>query len=190
MVRTFNAPLTNPSEPTFSDVPKEKWSYPYIEVSKDCLTGFVNPFGGKITFHPEEAATREDIAVALIRMMGLTDKDVDNPNYAQYAFKDAGEITPGLLMYVSAAAERGLINGFGDGTFRPTKSITRAECVVLLNRSTKQAVSTATEELEVSASIITGENPAEVTLSIKAEEGTKVTVDGQNVSVYVSQFEK
>ena len=181
LVLTFNAPLTSPTEPTFADVPKDKWSYPYIEVSKDFLTGYANPFGGKMNFHPEEAATREDIAVSLIRMMGLTDKDAKDPNYALRAFKDAGDISPGLLKYVSAAAERGLINGFEDGTFRPTKSITRAESVVLLNRATKQSVSSATEELGVSAAIIPGQNPAEVTLSVKAEEGTKITVDGQDV---------
>ncbi|MGG1518017.1 S-layer homology domain-containing protein [Paenibacillus oryzisoli] len=179
LVLTFNAALTSPQEPTFSDVPLDKWSNPYIEVSKDFLTGYVNPFGGKMSFHPEEAATREDIAVSLIRIMGLSDQDVSNPNYAKYAFNDAYNISPGLLKYVSIAAERGLINGYEDGTFRPTQGITRAESVVLLNRATKQAVSSATEELDVSASIITGQNPNEVTLSVKAEEGTKITVDGE-----------
>ncbi|WP_135550897.1 S-layer homology domain-containing protein [Paenibacillus cymbidii] len=181
LVLTFQASLTTPAEPTFSDVPADKWSYPYIEVSKDFLTGYANPFGGKMAFHPEEAASREDIAVALIRMMGLTDRDVENPQYAQYIFRDAGDISPGLAKYVSIAAERGLINRFEDGTFRPTQSIPRAECVVLLNRATKQAVSSAMEELGVSAVIIPGNNPAEVTLSIKAEEGTRITVDGKTV---------
>jgi len=181
LVLTFNAPLTAPEEPTFADVPREKWSYPYIETAKEFLTGYANPFGGKMTFQPTAAATREDIAVALVRMMGLTDRDAKDPNYARWVFADAGNISPGLVPYISIAAERGLIAGYPDGTFRPNQSITRAETVVLLHRAMKQAVTSYLTELDVTASIVTGRNPAEVTLMIQAEEGTKITVDGKPV---------
>jgi len=181
LVLTFSAQLSMPAEPTFADVPKEKWSYPYIETAKEFLTGYANPFGGKMSFQPTMAATREDIAVALVRMMGLTDKDARDPGYARRVFNDAGDISPGLVPYISIAAERGLIAGYPDGTFRPNQSITRAETVVLLHRAMKQAVTSYNEELDVTASIVVGESPAEITLTISAEEGTKVTVDSKSV---------
>ena len=181
LVLTFSAPLEAPDEPTFADVPREKWSYPYIETAKEFLTGYANPFGGKMTFQPTTAATREDIAVALVRMMGLTDKDARDPNYARRTFGDAGAISPGLVTYISIAAERGLIAGYPDGTFRPNQNITRAETVVLLHRAMKQAVTSYNAELDVTANIVVGNNPAKITLMITAEEGTRVTVDGQSV---------
>ncbi len=183
LVLTFNAPLATSNSPIFSDVNVDRWSYPYIEVCKDFLTGYANPFGGLPAFHPEEYATREDIAVALVRMMGLTDSDVDDPNYANRTFHDAGNISPQLLKYVSLAAERGLISGYPDGTFGPTQGITRAETVVLLNRATKQAITNINAELQLSANVIYSTDGKTATINIEAEEGTKVTVDGESVNM-------
>ncbi|WP_214626577.1 S-layer homology domain-containing protein [Paenibacillus agaridevorans] len=181
LVLTFQAPLIQPEDSTFSDVPKTRWSSPYIEVSKDFLTGYSNPFGGKPTFRPEEAATREDMAVALVMMMGLTEKDLQDRNYVFSKFVDAEDISPGLVELVGVAAERGLIQGFTDGTFGPQRPITRAQSVVLLNRATKSAVGSMNTEIEISTEIIEGSNAGDITLSIVAEEGTKVTVDGKAV---------
>lgn len=182
---TFDAPLATPAEPTFSDVPATSWSYPYIEACKEFLTGYVNPFGGKPSFRPTEPATREDIAVALVKIMGLSSNETENSNYAQEMFEDADEISPGLIKYVSLAAESGLIKGNGSGKFEPQKSITRAETVVMLNRATKQAISAIGDSINISASIVPdNRKPDEITVKITAEEGTKVTVDGNIVVMY------
>jgi len=179
---TFRAPLVNPAEPTFSDVGRERWSYAYVETCKDFLTGYNNPFGGKPSFHPTEYATREDIAVALVRMMGLTEKDTRNPNYARERFYDGDDISPHLLPYISIAVERGLIKGYPDGNFGPQNGITRAEAVVLLNRATKQALTSINDELELSANVVSSfEKPSLVTIYIETEEGATVTVDGEQV---------
>ena len=192
LVSTFRQPLENPSTPSFADVAENRWSYPYVEICKDFLTGYVNPFGGLPSFHPTEYATREDIAVALVRMMGFTDKDANNPNYATYNFRDGGNISPNILAYVSIACERGLISGYPDGTFGPTKGITRAETVVLLNRATKQAVTNINAELEISANVIYSSDKKTATINIVAEEGTTVTVNGESVKMssnYYGEYE-
>ena len=192
LVSTFKQPLETPETPTFSDVAVNRWSYPYVEVCKDFLTGYANPFGGLPTFHPAEYATREDIAVALVRMMGFTDKDANNPNYAAYNFRDGGNISPNILAYVSIACERGLISGYPDGTFGPAKGITRAETVVLLNRATKQAVTNINAELEISANVIYSLDKKTATINIIAEEGTTVTVNGESVKMssnYYGEYE-
>lgn len=195
LVLTFHASLTIPKESTFSDVSKTSWAYPYVEVCKEFLTGYANPLGGKPTFHPEEYAKREDIAVALVRIMGLTDKDVKDPYYAA-VFRDYDKISPNVLKYVSLATEMKLINGYPDGTFAPNKGITRAETVVLLNRA-KQAITntntntstnannnTSTDiEIKLSAEVINGEDPKAVTIMIESEEGAEITVDGKTVAM-------
>ena len=183
LVSAFKQPLETPNTPTFSDVPENRWSYPYVEVCRDFLTGYANPFGGAPSFHPAEYATREDIAVALVRMMGFTDRDANNANYAAYNFKDGGSISPNLLPYVSIACEKGLISGYPDGTFGPTKGITRAETVVLLNRATKQAVTNISGELELTASVLYSKDGKTATINIIAEAGTTVTVNGETVKM-------
>lgn len=190
LVLTFRAPLTTPATPSFMDVAADRWSYAYIEVAKDFLTGYVSPFDGSMSYHPEEEATREDIAVALVRMLGLTGADAKNPNYASAVFDDGSEITPSLLPYVSLAVERGLITGFEDHSygyrrmlFAPQKSISRAETVVMLNRASKQAVADGTAELKLSAQTVYDKDGDDVTLYISADEGTAVSVDGTAVTM-------
>ena len=192
LVSTFKQPLQTPQTPTFADVPTDRWSYPYIEVCRDFLTGYANPFGGLPTFHPAEYATREDIAVALVRMMGFTDSDANDRNYAAWVFSDGADISPNLLPYVSIACEKGLISGYPDGTFGPTRGITRAETVSLLNRATKQAVTNINAELEMSANVIYSEDGKTATVNIIAEEGTAVTVNGESVKMssnYYGEYE-
>ncbi len=187
LISTFSQPLSAPSEASFADVAPGRWSYPYIETCKEFLTGYSNPFGGKPSYHPAEAAQREDIAVALVRMMGLTDSS-SSGDYAVRRFDDWNSISPQLRSYVSIAIERGLMNGYTDGTFRPNKGITRAETVVLLGRATKQAVTNIEAGLNLSASALNGKDGKTVTVHITAEEGTIVTVDGQKVQMSPSLF--
>ncbi len=183
LVSTFKQPLQTPNTPTFADVPENHWSYPYVEVCREFLTGYANPFGGLPSFHPSEYATREDIAVALVRMMGFTDSDASDPGYAAWKFTDGGNISPSIVGYVSLACERGLISGYPDGSFGPSKGITRAETVVLLNRATKQAVTDINAELEMTANLLYSEDGKTATINIVAEEGTTVTVNGESVKM-------
>ena len=181
LTSTFSASLSNTGEQSFSDVPAEKWSYPYIETSREFLTGYSNPFGGLPLFKPEDYATREDIAVALVRMMGLTDKDVMDTGYVQNHFSDYTDISPQLINYMNLACERGLISGYPDGSLRPVKGMTRAETVVLLNRATKQAITNINDEISLSATTVYNNTGEGATVYIKAEEGTTVTVDGETI---------
>ena len=199
LVSTFNQKLETPSTPTFSDVAESKWSYPYVEACSDFLTGYANPFGGRPAFHPTEYATRGDIAVALVRMMGYTDNDANDAYYAERKFLDGSSISPSLLPYVSIACEKGLISGYPNGTFGPAKGITRAETVALLNRATKQAVTNINEDLNMSTELLYGDDQETVTINICADAGTTVTVNGEAVKMsnnyggyegnYVYEFE-
>ncbi len=190
LVSTFKPALETPVTPTFGDVSEDRWSYPYVEVCSDFLTGYANPFGGLPTFHPTEYATREDIAVALVRMMGFTDSDANDKNYAVKKFNDGKSISPSLLPYVSIACERGLISGYPDGSFGPTRGITRAETVVLLNRATKQAITDINAELEMTARVMYSKDGKTATINVIAEKGTTVTVNGEAVKMSSNYYDE
>lgn len=183
LLTAFGQKGTPNAEPSFSDVAQDRWSFEYIEGCRNFLTGYSNPFGGLPAFHPTEYATREDIAVALVKLLGYSDTDANDKDYALKRFNDGSSISPSLLPYVSVACEKGFISGYPDGTFGPLKGITRAETIVLLNRVTKQAMADIDADLELSASISYSNYGQKATISIVAEEGTSVTVNGEKVKM-------
>ncbi len=184
LISTFNQPLESPTTASFADVTTDRWSYPYVETCKDFLTGYANPFpGGLPSFRPSSAAQREDIAVALVRMMGYTDSDANDTSYVTRRFSDGDQVSPNLRGYVSIACEKGLMNGYPDGSFGPAKGITRAETVVLLERATKQAVTNIEAGLKLSANVAYSKDGKTATVSIQTEEGASVTVDGNPVQM-------
>ncbi len=184
LLLTFRGVQSRPPVPTFADVPPERWSYGYIESAKDYLTGYSSPLNDALLFSPTTVATREDVAVALVRMMGLSGEHAYNPYYASYRFSDGNTISRELVPYVSLALERNLLQGFEDGTFRPQAPVTRAEVVTLLQRATKHAVGdTLGEALVLTAEVAYGYSAKEATLTIHASEGANVTVDGEAIQM-------
>ncbi len=143
LVLTFGKEIVKVETPTFSDVPVEAWSYGYVETVKDYLPGYTED--GKLKFNPRVYATREDIASALVRLLGIS---AESPAFAEDAFSDAADITAGLEGFVSAAAEKGLVSGYEDGTFKPKGNITRAEAVTMLSSVLKQFPQKDTEQSE------------------------------------------
>lgn len=182
LVLTFTAPLESPPTPTFTDLDSNRWSYPYVEACRNFLTGYASPFDSTMTFRPETMATREDIAVALVRMMGLTDADAENPT-AYTRFRDASQISPQLTGYVSVAVEQGLINGRADGNFAPQASISRAETVTLLSRASKSAVTNVNADIKLETKIVYNSDGTDATLYVTAPRGTAVTVDGKSIKM-------
>ena len=51
-------------------------------------------------------------------------------------YKDFNDVSDGYWAaeYIKAAAKNGWINGYGDGSFRADRSISRAEVVTIVNR--------------------------------------------------------
>lgn len=116
---------------SFVDVAAGKWSFPYVEAAKDILPRDpalpINEFG------PSQECTREEIASAVVRALGLQEKDLQDADYLQNNCKDSGSISPHLKSDVAVAAEKGLLQG-ADGLLRPDAAVTRAEAAVFLHR--------------------------------------------------------
>ena len=80
-------------------------------------------------FRPNQAMTRAEFAALLVRIVnGGNNGAAGNTSFTDVAGHWAEN-------YIYAAYALGWANGFGDGTFRPDRQITRAEVAALVNRA-------------------------------------------------------
>jgi len=112
----------------FKDVPTTYWGNGYIIVAKE--QGIINGFEDG-TFKPEQLIRRDEIAVMMMRALGTSG---DSSTVPQLSFADKELIPRWAADSIFEAVKQEFINGYPDNTFRPTKSTTRAEATVLINR--------------------------------------------------------
>jgi len=112
----------------FKDVQPAYWAYVYIE---GCYQkGWVKGYGDG-TFRPDTNATRADVAVIISRAAGIAPYDNPTPS-----FKDVPK-TYWAYKEIEGMKKAGMINGYGDGTYRPDNAATRADLAVLVYRGKK-----------------------------------------------------
>ncbi len=116
------------TEVYFKDVAPDHWAYKYIAYVYE--NGIVNGYEDS-TFHPDSKITRAEFATIMQRYLGITLNE--DASFVDVA-KDHWAVA-----YIGACKDAGLINGYEDGTFRPSNEITRAEAVKILNRATDRA---------------------------------------------------
>ncbi len=107
----------------FMDVPADAWYFEAVSqlTGYDLLGGF--PDG---SFRPESSITRAQFVTILSRF-----PHTDIGTEAEFADVPA---THWAHEAVQVAVAQGWTNGYPDGTFKPDKTITRAEAVAMLNR--------------------------------------------------------
>nr|AAF68436.1 surface layer protein [Cytobacillus firmus] len=115
------AALAAPADAKFSDVSSSHWAIDDINylVEKGAIQGY--PDG---TFKPNNSITRAEIAVVLANTLGL---DVDS-EVTTDKFSDV-PATHWANPYIAAIVDQteGVIDGYENGTFRPSNTITRQE---------------------------------------------------------------
>ncbi len=121
----------------FKDADKLKQKYPWA-------TGYVSVALQNDLFsetddmiQPEKEADRLWATTLLVKAMKLQDEAKAKMN-AKLPFRDADKIPAGSVGYVAVAIEKNLIDGYEDNTFRPSKSVSRAELAALLDRTGSQ----------------------------------------------------
>nr|WP_286672539.1 S-layer homology domain-containing protein [Cohnella hashimotonis] len=126
-VRAFGLQAGSTGAGEYSDVGKGSWyaGAIYAAAGAGILSGY--PDG---TIRPSRSVTREEAAVVLAKLNGLTDAEVVEP-----AFTDAADLRSWSKASVGAAVYSKLLGGYPDGTFRPAKAMTRAEAVVALDKA-------------------------------------------------------
>lgn len=109
----------------FKDVSPSHWAY--SEIRKAIQAGYVSgmPDG---TFLPNTPVTREQAATIINNLYKFAN-NADGIN-----IKDQGKLSSWASESVSAVLSNGIMGGYPDGTFGGKKLITRAECIVVLDR--------------------------------------------------------
>ena len=87
--------------------------------------------------NPMAPLNRLEATIILVKAAGL-DAEAQTRMGEPLPFKDARAIPYWATGYVAVAVERGLINGYENGTFRPFKPVPRAEWAALLDRLDRQ----------------------------------------------------
>ncbi|WP_162341401.1 S-layer homology domain-containing protein [Paenibacillus paridis] len=104
------------------------WAKAAIE--RGVTLGFINGYSDG-TFRPNAQVTRAEFATMLVRALEL------KTNSGVITFKDAGSIPKWAESYVATAAAAGIVAGYEDQTFRPSKPINRSEIAVMVARALK-----------------------------------------------------
>lgn len=135
LVNIAGIPLAANAVSPYTDVPAGEWFFPFINSVSPYMTGFQSP-DGVLFFSPEEAATREAVAVAMVKAKGLDVAKFEDPtSYLADRFSDWYDISEFNRKYICAAVDEGIFTGDENGTFRPNAPIIRAEIVAVLYKS-------------------------------------------------------
>ncbi len=119
--------LYKPATPTFTDVPKSRWSYGYVEAA--VKAGYIKGYGnGK--FGPADPITREQLAVLEIRVLGK-EKEANDPNLIFATFsndEDKVDSWAKGAMTLAVRPSYQLLKWDSNRNIRPRDPATRAEC--------------------------------------------------------------
>ena len=113
----------------FSDVKEESWYY--NSVSAVAASGLIYGYENN-TFRPDNAITREEIALILERAVSL--KGISCNQSGEIGFSDKDCISDYAENAVEVMISLGLISGFPDNTFKPKSYATRAETSAVICR--------------------------------------------------------
>lgn len=186
ITRAFYLDLPTGQAQTFTDVPTSRWSYGSIEASKEFLTGYYPP-SGKAFFAPTGHATREDVAVALVKTLGYEPDDLQSEQVLS-RFYDGDDISPNMRTYVALAVEKKLISGYNDGSFKPNKAVTRAESAALLYRVIKGAAADSQQKLTLNVSAPATVSSPTFYITGDVTKGAKVYINNEEIEVVQGEF--
>lgn len=123
IVRAIGLDSQNSKDAKYPDI-SVHWADGYISAAtnKKIVNGYEDG-----SFRPDMSISRAEFAKIIAKMLGGTAKN------------DKAEFTDAVghwaESYIALLTEKGIINGYTDGTFRPDMPITRAEAVAIINRT-------------------------------------------------------
>ncbi|MFC5470135.1 cadherin-like beta sandwich domain-containing protein [Cohnella suwonensis] len=123
LVKAFK--LKAPDSKTFADT-TDHWAKDSIgsTAALGIATG-----DGEGNFRPDDPITREEMALIIVRALKL------NASAKFVSFKDNSAVSGWAIEAVAAAADKGLLSGYEDGTIRAKANTTRAEAVAVIVRA-------------------------------------------------------
>lgn len=114
----------------FEDIPAHAWYSGYVKYLNNHGVAYGKT---KTTFAPEDAITRAEYTALAVRFFEVYG---DGSAEIMEKYKRFDDVSEGdwAASYIQAAAKYGWVNGYEDGSFHPSRQITRAEVVTLTNR--------------------------------------------------------
>lgn len=114
---------TEAATPILKDLQQEHYYYDAVNIllNRGILQGYPD-----LTYRPQEPVTRGQAAIVLANYLGLDLNDVKNPG-----FTDVSE-SHKYYSSIAALVEKGIIQGYEDGTFREEATLTRAEMAKMI----------------------------------------------------------
>ncbi len=116
----------------YGDVQQDVWYSPAVAVVGGL--GIMNSYDNK--FYPNEYATREEVAYAIVQAYRLYDIELTSVADIDALFTDGENVSEWAESAMEVLVTEGLIAGRPDGTLDPTGDITRAEVVTLFDNVT------------------------------------------------------
>ena len=130
--RMAGQPEAAAAAPAFADIPAGSWYEAAVRWAAE--TGLAEGVGGGM-FRPDAELTREQFATLLFRFAKAAEGSGD-PGFAEY--RDGAAVSGWAREAVAWAIRSGLLQGYGDGTLLPQKTLTRAQLAAILARFDKQ----------------------------------------------------
>ncbi len=110
----------------FTDITEGDWYYQYVTFAKS--KSFVSGYSDG-SFHPNDTITRAEAVVMITQIAGIIDYDTSSLT----SFSDV-KADDWFGTAVAVATQYEIVEGYGDGTFRPTSNISRAEAATIAVR--------------------------------------------------------
>lgn len=129
--------VVNPTPVTFSDIRGDLYQ---SEIEEAVAMGFVAGFSEDNTFRPRTTLTREQVvSMALESLENVPNVNLNLPTSVSRApFRDVAT-SRWSAAKIQFAQQEGIVAGYGDGNFRPTQAVTRAELMSIMRRTAEYA---------------------------------------------------
>jgi Mg-chelatase subunit ChlD len=125
--RAFN--FQNEASISYKDVEPNQWFYK--EIAKAQAAGYIKGYNDG-TMKPDKKVTREEMAVIVSSLLNL---DTQGTEQEIKSFSDSSSIAAWSKGAIGALVKKGILRGYKDNTFKPKKTLTRAEGIVALDNS-------------------------------------------------------
>lgn len=116
----------NPANKDFTDVTNEDWFYDQIRWAAGA--GYLSGYSDG-SAKPNQYITREEAAVVVSKAYHL------KVNEGGESYADADEASDWALPFIKTLTNNAILNGDGNGTFRPKDNILRAEVAVMIAKA-------------------------------------------------------
>ena len=117
----------------FTDVQPSAWYYDVVNQAANL--GIMNGYSGTTMFGPEDTLTRGQVVCVLFNMSGASEDETGDAWNEHTGWNTGFNDVDGTQFYGEAiywANKTGVVNGYGDGTFRPEQTVTREEFASML----------------------------------------------------------